>query len=230
MPLSSGINVPDMRPRSPGRPTQNASVELHERIVRAALEEFLAKGFGAASIEGIARAAAVHKDTIYRQFGTKERLYRAGCQRAFESMQLAMPGASSRSSDVAKTLADVMRRIHRTFTTPRAQAIVSMSVTQAALFPDLAAAAREDTQAYLKPLAEYLRRLHESGTLTLDDPEEAAEMLATAVLGGVRFMFEPSLRGEALDAFVDRRLRIFLSGWNYRPRHRESRRARRSAG
>jgi len=190
---------------------------LHERILRAALEEFLAHGFGAASIEGIARAAQVNKDTIYRQFGAKELLYRTSVRRALQAVPQPMQAAFTQRGDVAATLANAMRQIHQAFTTPAARQITSMTVRQAALFPDLAAAARDDAREYLQPLADYLRELHSSGVLRLDDPEEAAEMLASAALRGVRFLFEPTLRGEALDRFIASRLKVFLRGWDYRP-------------
>jgi AcrR family transcriptional regulator len=223
-------NTADVSQRSPGRPTRSAAADLHERILRVALDEFLSRGFGAASIEGIARAAGVNKDTIYRQFGTKERLYRTSVMRSLEALPRGMRDLIPRSDDVAQTLAEVMRRLHRMLTTPRAQAITSMTVTQAALFPDLAAAVRADTREYLQPLADYLRELQEDGTLALDDPQEAAEMLAIGAVGGVRFLFEPSLRGEELDAFVERRLKVFLRGWDYRPKARAVSRTRRSTG
>lgn len=218
------------RPRAAGRPTQDQAAELHDRILQAALDEFLARGFGAASMEGIARAAGVNKDTLYRQFGTKEQLYRSSTRRAFETMPRTMRATFDRSDDVEQTLAGVMRRLHRTFTTPRAIAVMSMTVTQAKLFPDLAAAARADTSDYLQPLADYLRDLQRDGTLDFDDADDAAEMFATNALGGTRFMYEPPLRGAALDRFVDRRLKVFLRGWNFRPPVTTRRRAGRSAG
>ncbi len=215
------------KPRAPGRPTRRAAAELHERIVQSALEEFLARGYGAASIEGIARAARVNKDTIYRQFGTKERLYRESTLRVFEAKPRGARTPLPRLGDVEKTLADEMRRMHRALTTPRALAVMSMTMTQAALFPDLAAAARADTYEYLRPLADYLRELQQDGILTLDDPPDAAEMLASNALGGTRFMYETPLRGAELDRFVERRLGILLRGWNYRPPRPSARRNRR---
>jgi TetR/AcrR family transcriptional repressor of mexJK operon len=204
--------------RAAGRPTRDAAADLHHHLLDRALEEFLTHGFGAASIEGIARAAGVHKDTIYRQFGTKEALYHECVRRALETMARPLRASVAAPHDVAQTLAGVMRQIHRTFTAPRTQKFTSMTVTQAALFPDLAEAARADSRAYLEPLADYLRQLQRDGTLQFDDPLEAAELLAIAALGGVRFLYEPTLQGAELDAFVERRLALFLRGWNFRPR------------
>ena len=117
-----------MAKRAPGRPTQSDAVELRECILAVALEEFLAKGFGAASIEGIARAAGVNKDTLYRQFGDKEHLYRASVLHSFESVPRASLPMGEIGGDVEATLAAVMRRLHRTLTTPRALAVMTMTI------------------------------------------------------------------------------------------------------
>jgi TetR/AcrR family transcriptional repressor of mexJK operon len=215
--MSPSIKSPAVKPRAPGRPTQRDSTELRERILDVALEEFLTRGFGAASIEGIARAAGVNKDTIYRQYGGKERLYRKCVLRTFETAPRGSRATFDLNGDVERTLASVMRRMHRTLTTPRALAVMSMTITQAAIFPDLAAAARADTLEYLRPLAGYLRALKRDGVLHLDDPDDAAEMLVSNALGGTRFMYEPPLRGKPLAEFVERRLGILLRGWRFRP-------------
>lgn len=212
------------RKRAAGRPTRDDAALIHARILDAALAEFLAHGFGAASIEGIARTARVNKDTIYRQFGTKERLYRDSVQRAQSAMGSTL-GADLFPEDreLADTLAGVMRHLHRTFTQPEARRLVSMTVTQAALFPDLAADARLSTREFLQPLAAYLQHQHEAGALEFDDADEAAHLLATVALGGVRFLFESTLSGSELDRFVQSRLAVLLRGWNHSPPAKHSR-------
>ena len=206
------------RRRAAGRPNRDDAALIHARILDAALAEFLAHGFGAASIEGIARTARVNKDTIYRQFGTKEQLYRESVQRAQAAMGSTLgAGLFTDAQDLAGTLAGVMRHLHRTFTLPEARRLVSMTVTQAALFPDLAADARQSTREFLQPLAEYLQRQREIGTLEFEDADEAAHLLATVALGGVRFLFESTLSGSELDRYVQSRLAVLLRGWNHQP-------------
>jgi TetR/AcrR family transcriptional repressor of mexJK operon len=206
------------RKRAAGRPTLDDAAQIHARILDAAFAEFLKHGFGATSIEGIARAARVNKDTLYRQFGTKEQLYRASVQRAQARMGSTLGDELfTETRDVVDTLAGVMRHLHRTFTQPEARRLVSMTVTQAALFPDLAADARLSTREFLQPLAAYLQRQHDSGALEFDDADEAAHLVATVALGGVRFLFESTLTGDELDRFVQSRLAVLLRGWNCQP-------------
>jgi AcrR family transcriptional regulator len=46
-----------------------------ERILRAALKEFAAKGFAGARVEAIARRAGVNKRMLYHYFGNKQALF-----------------------------------------------------------------------------------------------------------------------------------------------------------
>ncbi len=48
-----------------------------EQIFRGAMQEFLAKGYAAASMDRVATAAGVSKATIYSHFGDKESLFKA---------------------------------------------------------------------------------------------------------------------------------------------------------
>jgi AcrR family transcriptional regulator len=214
-------------PRTAGRPTLTEAADLRERILRAALDEFLGKGFGGASMEGVARAANVNKDTLYRQFRSKEQLYRASVMHSLETRPGGARASVDDHGDPESVLADAMRRMYKKFSDPRSLAITRMAIAQASLFPDLAEAARADFRGYLLELTEYLRALQAAGVLTFDDPEEAADLVATNAVGGLHLLFDEPLGGRKLDALIRRRLRIFLKGWNYRPRAAK-RRARRA--
>src|SRR3981081_2343135 len=62
------MSMPDMRQEAVGK----AAI-----ILRAARGAFLANGFGAVSMDAIAREAGVSKATIYAHFGSKEELFGA---------------------------------------------------------------------------------------------------------------------------------------------------------
>src|SRR5260370_8820000 len=74
-------------PRAAGRPTQDAAAELRERLLDAAGQVFRAEGFGAAKVEEIAARAGISKTTVYRQFRTKEDLFRATAWRGMEDFR-----------------------------------------------------------------------------------------------------------------------------------------------
>tara|TARA_B100000678_G_scaffold57471_2_gene46291 strand:+ start:15793 stop:16416 length:624 start_codon:yes stop_codon:yes gene_type:complete len=53
-------------------------METRQKLVRAARQLFLAKGYDNTTLEEIAEAAGLHVQTLYRHFGTKQDLARAG--------------------------------------------------------------------------------------------------------------------------------------------------------
>lgn len=67
------------RPRKPPPrrrgPSPDKTAQTKVSIVRAALAEFLDKGFAEATIAGVAQRAGVAKGTPYRYFATKEELF-----------------------------------------------------------------------------------------------------------------------------------------------------------
>src|ERR1700704_1353334 len=71
-------------PRRGGRPSRKQAARLGERIVDAATHLFLAHGYGATSIEAVARRARVSKRTFYHRFPDKPALFAAVVHRIIE--------------------------------------------------------------------------------------------------------------------------------------------------
>ena len=64
-----------------------------EEILRAALQEFAARGFEGARVERVARTASVNKAMLYYYFGSKKELYEAVLLRNFDKFHAALDGA-----------------------------------------------------------------------------------------------------------------------------------------
>ena len=67
-----------------GRPSRQESAQLSDRILDVATALFLSDGFGATSIEGIAKRAGISKRTFYHRFTGKEMLFEAVVRRLIE--------------------------------------------------------------------------------------------------------------------------------------------------
>ncbi len=65
-------------------PSTNASDEKRSRLLDAALATFVRFGFRKTSMEEVARAADVSRQTLYLHFATKEDLFRAAVAHAME--------------------------------------------------------------------------------------------------------------------------------------------------
>src|SRR5205085_1541874 len=97
------------RVRSPGRggrPSRLESALLSDRILDVATALFLGDGYGATSIEAVARRAHISKRTFYHRFPGKEALFEAAVRRLIERW---MPRFDA-DLPAAPTLVETLRR------------------------------------------------------------------------------------------------------------------------
>lgn len=69
--------LPQERRRPRGRPNAKQLLELEGRLIRVARRAFIAHGYGATSMNQVARAARLSKTTLYARFPSKADLFRA---------------------------------------------------------------------------------------------------------------------------------------------------------
>lgn len=73
--------------------------DSHERILRAALQEFSQKGIDGARVDEIARISAVNKNMIYHYFESKEKLFSAVLEHVYENVRARQQDLSLRGLD-----------------------------------------------------------------------------------------------------------------------------------
>jgi TetR/AcrR family transcriptional regulator len=69
-----------------GNGASNGNVATRQRILNVATREFSAKGYDGARVDDIMRVARVSKNLIYHYFGSKEGLFIAVLEEAYEGM------------------------------------------------------------------------------------------------------------------------------------------------
>ena len=155
-----------------------------ESILAAARRMFLANGFGAVSMDAIAREAGASKATLYAYFASKEELF--GAVVAHEGERY-FRGFSARELDpreVEASLAEIAQRFLALVLSPDAIAVNRITVAEAVRFPQLGEvfwrAGPERTRAQIEA---FLRRADEIGTLSVADPRLAAEQFIALLRG-----------------------------------------------
>lgn len=200
--------------RAPGRPRREQAKAVRQSMLDAALQIFIARGFEAASMEGIARAAGVAKLTLYRHFETKEELFVEVARRA----QLAVRERLATQVDLSAPLEQVLREIIATLydgmTHPDYLAVMRMVVAEAGRFPKLGRAMLEDSSDLSEPLVAYLQGLKNSGQIDIDSPFDAATQIAGLASGAGRYVLippprNPSSRKRAIESLVQ----LFMRAW-----------------
>jgi AcrR family transcriptional regulator len=199
-----------------GRPTRLESAQLSDRILDVATGLFLGNGFGATSIEAVAKRAAISKRTFYHRFRGKEELFEAVVRRLIERWMPPFDAALFEAPGLAETLHRGAEHILGVALTPEALALHRMVIAEAPRFPGLARILHDlGAAAGIERIAQYLERHIASGELRAIDPRFAAEQFILMVVTGPRrraLGLGPPLRPSELRDWVDQCVRLFLEG------------------
>jgi len=213
----------------------NRSVRKREAILEAATELFLTREYAGTSMEDIAVAAAVSKQTVYKHFNDKETLFREvalGSIGPVGSTFQAEVIAASEATDVSAALRSLARSYVTAVMNPMLLRRRQLVLREAGRFPDLARRYYErGPRRAIETLATAFSRLAERGELDLDDPHVAAKQFAFLVVGEPldTAMFRGAGRRTTrreLHALADAGVKVFLAAY---ARKREITRLRRSA-
>src|SRR5215469_14372065 len=145
-----------------------------ESILAAAKRTFLAAGFGAVSMDTIAREAGVSKATVYAHFAGKEELFGAMvgrvCERHFETFS----ARELDPSDVKTSLTTLGRRFLDLVLSPDAIAVHRIIVAEVTRFPALGEVFwRAGPERTLRQIEAFMRRAAAAGSLEITEPRMA---------------------------------------------------------
>lgn len=175
------IDVEPQRPR--GRPKIEDLKELEARIVRVALQCFIAHGYGATSMNEVAKAARVSKKTLYARFPTKADLFRGVVDEQIDRVG----GGIRLSGPKPKTLETLLRtyaeHILQRSLSPEILALNRLIGFEAARFPELGEAARARRRIGVLQVSEHIRDYALKEGVPCKDPEGAAEIFHTLLTG-----------------------------------------------
>jgi TetR/AcrR family transcriptional regulator, mexJK operon transcriptional repressor len=177
---------------------------------------FLAHGYGATSIEAIARRARISKRTFYHRFHDKPELFVAVVHRIIDGLRppAEMPLLEGNLQQILERLAGLI--LHAALS-PQAIALHRMIVAESARFPQLAAVvtgpgAREEA---IQLIAGILDREARAGKLAPDNPTFAAQQLLYMIIAlpQRRAMgFGVPMTSAEIDAWPRDVVNLFLNG------------------
>ena len=204
---------------------ERRSTRKRKAILEAATTLFLRNGYLGTSMDQIAALAAVSKQTVYKHFADKERLFseivigtvnEASDPTYNEVLNLQDSG------DVEADLRDLARRLVGRVMQPRLLQLRRLVIGEAGRFPELGQTFYEQGPGRtVGALAAAFERLAEQGVLHLDDPALAAAHfnwlimsipLNQAMLSGND---DPPAPAD-LDRYVESGVRVFLAAYGDR--------------
>jgi AcrR family transcriptional regulator len=212
-----------LQPTRPEDPEERASRKRRE-IRQAAIGEFLRKGYVGTSMDDVAAAGRVSKQTVYKHFGSKEELFVAIIEATVgevmnEVFERVGP-SPDHHGDLAQELITMGRRLIVLVMQPELLALRRLVTGEASRFPQLGEVWWRGGPARLMAgLTALLQQADKNGELAIEDPQLAAQQLQWLILSIPlnRAMLCPDqvFTSEELHHYSDAGVRAFLAA--YRP-------------
>ena len=145
-------------------------------ILDAAATLFIARGYGAVSMDAVAREAGVSKATLYAHFGAKDRLFAAIIQAGCTAMRDALPENPPEGASLFDALVPMATHWLTFLMQERALGLFRVVVAEGTRFPELARAFHENgPRATRQWLTGWLATQASRGLLRAPDPALAAD-------------------------------------------------------
>lgn len=197
-----------------GRPRAEDVAELEARLIRAALETFLAKGYGAASMNEVARAARVSKGTLWARFPTKADLFRAIIEDQIQKSYVRFRHPGPKPKTLEAMLKAFAERALQDSLSEEIIALNRLIYSEAGRFPEIGEAAWRRSHVGVQQVAEWIREYAEKENAPCRDPEAAASVFTTLLRG---YYGDVMLKGRIaampeIKAWTQTMLKVFLAG------------------
>ncbi|MCX4526422.1 MULTISPECIES: TetR/AcrR family transcriptional regulator [unclassified Streptomyces] len=169
-------------------------------ITKAAVAEFLAGGYSAASVDAIASRAEVSKPTVYKHFGSKERLFLAVIGGVLGNAYAGLEPCANmltRAPDLREALVAVQADWMRLQLCDRLTSLRRLVIGEAERFPQLGRLWYLRSYAAMNsPLVEAVRVLVARGVLDVPDVELAVRQLVAVTVSVPQLAkaFDPAYR------------------------------------
>lgn len=200
-----------------GRPPASEVEERRLHLIKVATDLFLSKGYEAASLEFIAKAAGASKTTIYRNFGDKVGLFRVVLRQFIEPVWPCLadiPTENRSPEEVLTAYGDLL--ISEFAMNQDCLSMIRLIYREAPNVPEVAHIFSELEEIPKTVVASYLDRATKAGLLAVENCELVANQFLELVWGrlgrhliiGTVSKLEDSDRRRVVDAAVA----LFLNG------------------
>ena len=204
-----------MQPRRPrGRPKAEDVEALEARLVAVARQAFVLNGYGATSINAIAKSARVSKNTLYARFPSKAALFQVIVARQIASVAEEL---GPTSGEPAESLEDKLRTYAnvalRRSLSREVLEINRLITSESYQFPELGEAARARFLIGVQHVARFIEVCAERDRIPCRNPAAAAEVFLYSLSGwyaSVMIANRPVTDRERT-AWIDSAITIFLA-------------------
>ncbi|MFF9573103.1 TetR/AcrR family transcriptional regulator [Streptomyces sp. NPDC014685] len=200
---------------------QGRSALKRRAIMEAATSAFLSKGYSGTSMDDIAKLAAVSKQTVYKHFSDKEKLFAEIVLATTDRIDGVIDTVAAIPADantLEENLTRLARRLLTTLTQPQVLQLRRLVIANADAFPELGANWYEQGfERVLATLATTLQQLADRRLLRIDEPLLAAHHFSGLLLwipvNKAMFHGSPQHTEAELDHYAAAGVRAFLAAY-----------------
>ena len=197
------------------------SARKRREIIEAATAAFLRNGYLGTSMDEVAALAGVSKQTVYKQFVDKERLFTEIVLGTIDHVGEPFFGGLDELQDTEDLEADLRKLAGQLISIVADQRLLQLRrlvIGEAGRFPELGRTYYERGPGRsTETLASRFRVLAERGLLRLDDARLAAQhfnwLVLSIPLNEAMFSVDLNFSPAELDRYVDEAVRIFLAAY-----------------
>ncbi|MBP1996814.1 TetR/AcrR family transcriptional regulator [Paenibacillus eucommiae] len=188
----------------------SANPTTGERILLAAINLMAEKGYDSTTTKEIALAAGVNEVTIFRHFGTKEKLLEAAFNRFHYGNEMTKLFNEGLKGNLHEDLLTLSRTYHNIMN--RNRKLISISLKGSSTLPDSVLQEASNNPKQLKNLlAEYLTTMSSQGKVVTSNPEIQALSFMWMNFGAFisRLNAKEAVSEETLNEFIEESVRLF---------------------
>lgn len=202
-------------------PLSAPNLAKRRQILEGAWRVFVAEGLEGASVDQLAKEAGVSKPTLYRYFSSKEDIFQALLHEQINAVGPLQFELDPAAGDPATLLTRLGVGFMMGVMQERSLDMFRLVVAESRKHPSVGNAfeASGPTQGRTA-LARYLRQLHRSGTLRIDDAELAAEQFIALCQAGIfrrAHTVHERVDPKTIRRLVSSAVRLFLRGYAAAP-------------
>jgi len=169
----------------PGRPVAGSNPAKRQQIIDGARRVFIEKGFDAASMNDVTRAAGVSKGTVYVYFASKEDLFEALIEEEREKIFQDLFTPLRRPDKLYDTLINLGKRLSTKITLPKVVLAQRTVIGASERIPELGARFYERGPLNGHgQLVAFLKEAEAEGLLSMPDANLAAYQFSELCLAG----------------------------------------------
>lgn len=200
-----------MKPR--GRPKSEAK---KAQIHRAAVELFIQHGYAGTSMDGVAQAANVSKQTVYSHFDSKDDLFTAAVLELCGAMGLPAD-LDFEERPLGVLLGEIGRRFLALLVSDEAIRLYRLVVGHAEKHPEVGRTFYETgPRTFIGLMAALLERRAARGEIEIEEAQIAAAQFFAMLRGELHMRMalgvQKRVTRPALDRYVDDCVRVFMRG------------------